>query len=161
MSPYSNVFIGTSALEMRWGATHDRYMARYEVVARAKTDRRLSDTDYIELALKSHSLDKSMRFQRVEDLPDGTIAVVLQHNLSPRKHDDACTMANRSLAQLGIPASQVQQIDLHRLSRKGRTLVRSWHSPQPPPGDPSGDREPRRPAPKPPHLKAALPLPDN
>ncbi|WP_132210982.1 hypothetical protein [Kribbella steppae] len=134
-------------------------MARYEVVARAKTDRRLSDTDYITLALKSHSLDKGMRFQRVEDLPDGTIAVVLQHKLSPRKHDDACTMANRSLAQLGIPASQVQQIDLHRLSRKGRTLVRSWQTPQPPPGDPSGDREPRRPTPNPPHLNAALDLP--
>ena len=133
-------------------------MARYEVVARAKTDRRLSDTDYIALALKSQSLDKGMRFQRVEDLPDGTIAVVLQHKLSPRKHDDACTMANRSLAQLGIPASQVQQIDLLRLSRKGRTLVRSWHTP---PGDPSGDREPRRPAPNPPHLNAALDLPDD
>jgi hypothetical protein len=132
-------------------------MARYEVVARAKTDRRLSDTDYIALALKSHSLDKGMHFQRVEDLPDGTIAIVLQQKLSPRKHDDACIMANRSLAQLGIPASQVQQIDLHRLSRKGRTLVRSWHTA--PPGDPSGDREPRRPAPNPPHLKAALDLP--
>jgi hypothetical protein len=131
-------------------------MARYEVVARAKTDRRLSDTDYLALALKSHSLDKGMRFQRVEDLPDGTIAVVLQHKLSPRKHDDACTMANRSLAQLGIPASHVQQIDLHRLTRNGRTLVRSWHTP---PGDPSADREPRRPSPNPPHLNAALDLP--
>lgn len=132
-------------------------MARYEVVARAKTDRRLSDTDYLELALRSHALDKGMRFQRVEPLPDGMIAVVLQHKLSPRKHDFACTMANRTLAQLGIPASQIQQIDLHRLSRKGRTLVRSWHTP--PPGDPSGDREPRRPAPNPPHLNAALDLP--
>ncbi|MFI6680797.1 hypothetical protein [Kribbella sp. NPDC050470] len=134
-------------------------MARYEVVARAKTDRRLSDTDYITLALKSHSLDKGMRFQRIEDLPDGTIAVVLQHKLSPRKHDAACTMANRSLAQLGIPASQVQQIDLLRLSRKGRVLVRSWHTP-PPPGDEAGDREPRRPSPNPPHLTIALDLPD-
>ncbi|MGW1339696.1 hypothetical protein ACWCOV_01480 [Kribbella sp. NPDC002412] len=134
-------------------------MARYEVVARAKTDRRLSDTDYIDLALKSHTLDKGMRFQRVEDLPDGTIAVVLQHKLSPRKHDAACSMANRSLAQLGIPASQVQQIDLHRLSRKGRVLVRSWHTPQDPPGGAAGDREPRRPSPNPPHLNAALELP--
>lgn len=135
-------------------------MARYEVVARAKTDRRLSDTDYLELAFRSHALDKGMRFQRVQGLPDGTIAVVLQHKLSPRKQDTACTMANRSLAQLGIPASQVQQIDLHRLSRKGRTLVRSWLTP-PPPADPSADREPRRPSPNPPHLKAALDLPEN
>jgi len=136
-------------------------MARYEVIARAKTDRRLSDTEYLEFALKSHSLDKGMRFQRVENLPDGTIAVVLQHKLSPRKHDTACGIANRSLAQLGIPANQVQQIDLHRLSHNGRTLVRSWQTPQPPPGDPSGDREPRRPAPNPPHLNAARDLPDN
>ncbi|TDD20166.1 hypothetical protein E1218_22920, partial [Kribbella turkmenica] len=124
-------------------------MARYEVVARAKTDRRLSDADYLQLAFRSHALDKGMHFQRVENLPDGTIAVVLHHKLSPRKHDTACTMANRSLAQLGIPARQVQQIDLHRLSRRGRTLVRSWLTP-PPPADPAGDREPRRPAPNPP-----------
>jgi hypothetical protein len=133
-------------------------MARYEVVARAKTDRRLSDSDYLELALKSWSLDKGMRFQRVEDLPDGTIAIVLQHKMAPRKHDEACGMANRSLAQLGFPASQVQQIELHRLSRKGRTLVRSWSTPQDPPGT-AGDREPRRPKPTPPHLRAALDLP--
>ena len=136
-------------------------MARYEVVARAKTDRRLSDSDYLDLALKSWTLDKGMRFQRVEDLPDGTIAVVLQQNLSPRKHDTACDMANRSLAQLGIPASQVQQIDLHRLTRKGgRALVRSWIGPNNPPGpDPSGDREPRHPKPTPPHLTIRLDLP--
>jgi len=135
-------------------------MARYEVVARAKTDRRLSDTDYLELAFKSYALDAGMRFRRIEDLPDGTIAIVLQHKFSPRKHDAACAMANRSLAQLGIPATQVQQIDLHRLSRKGRTLVRSWAGPNTPPGgDPSGDREPRNPKPTPPHLTIHLDLP--
>ncbi|TCO40627.1 hypothetical protein EV646_117168 [Kribbella antiqua] len=134
-------------------------MARYEVVARTKTDRRLSDTEYIELALRSSSLDKGMTFQRVSDLPDGTVAIVLQQKMSPRKHDAAHCMATRSLAQLGFPATQIQQIDLHRLSRKGRTLVRSWYTPQEPPGDPSGDREPRRPAPNPPYLKAALELP--
>jgi len=136
-------------------------MARYEVVARAKTDRRLSDSDYLELALKSWSLDKGMRFQRIEDLPDGTIAIVLQHKMAPRKHDQACGMANRSLAQLGIPAAQVQQIDLHRITRKdGRTLIRSWIGPNTPPGpDPAGDREPRHPKPTPPHLKAARDLP--
>ncbi|MGW6276751.1 hypothetical protein [Kribbella sp. NPDC055071] len=132
-------------------------MARYEVVARAKTDRRLSDSEYVGLALKSLSLDQGMRFQRVEDLPDGTIAIVLQRKLTARKHDEACGMANRSLAQLGFPASQVQQIDLHRLSRKGRVLVRSWSTPQDPPGT-AGDREPRHPKPTPPHLKAARDL---
>ncbi|MFF0344566.1 hypothetical protein [Kribbella sp. NPDC004875] len=132
-------------------------MARYEVVARAKTDRRLSNSDYIDLALKSWSLDKGLRFQRVEDLPDGTIAVVLQQKLSPRKHDAACAMANRSLAQLGIPAAHVQQIDLHRMTRKGgRTLVRSWVGPGEGPGGTAGDREPRRPKPTPPHLRAYL-----
>ena len=100
-------------------------MARYEVIARAKVDRRLSNSTYIDLALMSQLLDKGMRLQRIEDLPDGRIAIVLQHNLSKRKHDAAAEMANRSLAQLGIPAAQVQQIDLLRLSRKGRTLVRS------------------------------------
>ena len=136
-------------------------MALYEVVARAQTDRRLSDSDYLELAFKSWTLDKGMRFQRVENLPDGTIAVVLQQKLSPRKHDSACEMANRSLAQLGIPASQVQQIDLLRMTRKGgRDLVRSWVGPNNPPGpDTSGDREPRRPKPAPPHLQASLELP--
>jgi hypothetical protein len=131
-------------------------MARYEVVARAKPERRLSNADYIDLALNSWSLDKGLRFQRIEDLPDGTIAVVLQHKMSPRKHDTACAMANRSLAQLGIPASQVQQIDLHRLTRKGgRALVRSWAWPDNPPGPgTAGDREPRRPKPTPPHLQA-------
>jgi hypothetical protein len=133
-------------------------MARYEVVARAKPDRRLSNADYIDLALNSWSLDEGLRFQRIEDLPDGSIAVVLQHRMSPRKHDAACAMANRSLAQLGIPASQVQQIDLHRMTRKGgRALVRSWVGPYNPPGPgTAGDREPRRPKPMPPHLRAYL-----
>jgi hypothetical protein len=137
-------------------------MARYEVIARAKVDRRLSNSTYIDLALMSQLLDKGMRLQRIEDLPDGRIAVVLQHNLSKRKHDAAAAMANRSLAQLGIPAAQVQQIDLHRLSRKGRTLVRSWLGPDNPPGPGSaGDREPRKPLPNPPHLEVSLDLPDN
>ena len=135
-------------------------MARYEVVARAKTDRRLSDSHYLELAVKLSALDKGMRFQRAEDLPDGTVAIVLQHKMAARKHDEACGMVNRSLAQLGIPASQIQQIDLHRLSRKGRTLVRSWNTRQDPPGT-AGDREPRRPNPTPPHLNAALDLPQD
>ncbi|TCC45157.1 hypothetical protein E0H75_32145 [Kribbella capetownensis] len=136
-------------------------MARYEVVARAKTNR-LSNADYIDRALGSYALDAGMRLCRVEDLPDGAIAIVLQHKLSPRKHDSACAMANRSLAQLGIPANQVEQIDLHRLSRKGRTLVRSWSGPGNPPGpDPSGDREPRNPKPTPPHLSIHLDLPKN
>jgi hypothetical protein len=150
-------------LENVGGTTDDRDMARYEVVARAKTDRRLSDSAYLELAMKSWSLDKGLRFQRVEDLPDGTIAIVLQQKLSPRKHDAACAMANRSLAQLGIPASQVQQIDLHRMTRKGgRALVRSWVGPGNPPGPgTAGDREPRRPKPMPPHLKASLDLPED
>ncbi|WP_410790244.1 hypothetical protein [Kribbella sp. C-35] len=131
-------------------------MARYEVVARAKPDRRLSNADYLGLALNSWSLDKGLRFQRIEDLPDGSIAVVLQQKMSPRKHDAACEMANRSLAQLGIPASRVQRIDLHRLTRKGgRALVRSWAGPIDPPGT-AGDREPRRPKPTPPHLQAYL-----
>ena len=135
-------------------------MARYEVIARAKVDRRLSNSTYIDLALMSQLLDKGMRLQRIEDLPDGRIAIVLQHNLSKRKHDAAAEMANRSLAQLGIPAAQVQQIDLLRLSRKGRTLVRSWVGPDNPPGpDPAGDREPRNPLPTPPHLKISLDLP--
>jgi hypothetical protein len=133
-------------------------MARYEVVARAKPDRRLSNAAYIDLALNSCSLDKGLRFQRIEDLPDGTVAIVLQQKMSPRKHDAACEMASRSLAQLGIPAAQVQQIDLHRLTRKGgRALVRSWVGPNNPPGpDTAGDREPRRPKPTPPHLRAYL-----
>ncbi|TCN44573.1 hypothetical protein EV644_101290 [Kribbella orskensis] len=135
-------------------------MARYEVIARAKVDRRLSNSTYIDLALMSQLLDKGMRLQRIEDLPDGRIAVVLQHNLSKRKHDAAAGMANRSLAQLGIPAAQVQQIDLLRLTRKGRTLVRSWVGPDNPPGpDSAGDREPRNPLPSPPHLEVSLDLP--
>jgi hypothetical protein len=148
-------------LEKRDPATDDRVMARYEVVARAKTDRRLTNSDYIDLALNSWSLDKGMRFQRVEDLPDGSIAIVLQQKLSPRKHDAACAMANRSLAQLGIPAAQVQQIDLVRMTRKGgRALVRSWVGPGNPPGPgTAGDREPRRPKPLPPHLQASHELP--
>jgi hypothetical protein len=63
---------------------------------------------------------------------------------------------------LGIPATDVQQIDLHRLSRKGRTLIRSWVSPSGPAGPgPAGVREPRKPLPDPPHLKAALDLPED
>jgi hypothetical protein len=135
-------------------------MARYEVIARAQVDRRLSDSDYLELALRGHALDKGMHFRRIEDLPDNRIAIVLQHKLRPRKHDEAAMMANRSLAQLGIPAARVLQIDLIRMSRKGRTLVRSWVGPNGPSGpDLSGDREPRTPLPTPPHLKAALDLP--
>lgn len=130
-------------------------MARYEVVARTRPDPLLSNAAYIDLALKSGSLDKAMHLQRVEQLPDGNLAIVLRQNLSARKTDAACAMANRSLAQLGIPAGQIQQIDLLRLDRKhGRTLVRSWTTP--PGGDPSGDREPRRPKPAPPHLNASL-----
>ncbi|MFD7154361.1 hypothetical protein ACFV9C_07175 [Kribbella sp. NPDC059898] len=137
-------------------------MARYEVVARAKPDRRLSNVDYVNLALHSWSLDKGMRFQRIEDLPDGSIAIVLQQKLSPRKHDAACAMANRSLAQLGIPAGEIQRIDLLRMTRKGgRELVRSWAGPNNPPGPgTAGDREPRRPKPTPPHLQEHRPLTD-
>ena len=136
-------------------------MAQYEVIARARLDHRLTSTDYIDLAVNSHSLDKGMRFQRVEDLPDGRIAIVLQRKLSPRKHDEAALMANRSLAQLGIPATTVQQIDLIRLSRKGRTLVRSWVGPGPTDPGTAGDREPGHPLPTPPHLTAERDLPHN
>ncbi|MEU8222054.1 hypothetical protein [Kribbella sp. NPDC048915] len=135
-------------------------MAQYEVVARAKPVRRLSNAAYIDLALNSSSLDKALKFQRVEDLPDGTIAVVLQHKMSPRKHDTARELANRSLAQLGIPARQVERIDLHRLTRKGgRALIRSWPGPHTPPPGTAGDREPRQPKPTPPSLRAYRPEP--
>ena len=137
-------------------------MARYEVIARATVDPRLSNAAYIDLALHSSTLDKGMHLQRIESLPDGRVAIVLRQNLSPRKHDEAALMANRSLAQLGIPAAQVQRIDLIRLTRKGPALVRSWSGPGDPPGpDLSGDREPRNPLPSPPHLNASLDLPQD
>ena len=137
-------------------------MARYEVIARATVDTRLSNAAYIDLALHSSTLDKGMRLQRIENLPDGRVAIVLRQNFSPRKHDAAEQMANRSLAQLGIPATQVQRIDLIRLTRKGPALVRSWSGPGNPPGpDPAGDREPRNPLPAPPHLNASLDLPQD
>lgn len=135
-------------------------MARYEVIARAEVDRRQSNSAYFNLAILSRRLDKGMHLQRIEDLPDGKVALVMQHKFSPRKQDEAALMANRTLAQLGIASSQVLQLDLVRLSRKGPTLVRSWVGPGNPPGpDLSGDREPRNPLPNPPHLKAALELP--
>ncbi|WP_433019134.1 hypothetical protein [Kribbella sp. CA-294648] len=137
-------------------------MARYEVIARAQLDRRQSTSDYFTMAHLSGRLDRGMHLRRVEELPDGRVALVLQHKFSPRKQDEAALMANRTLAQLGIPAAQVSQVDLLRLSRKGRTLVRSWIGPANPPGpDPSGDREPRNPLPAPPHLNASLELPSN
>lgn len=137
-------------------------MARYEVVARARLDRHLSTTEYIDLAVKAHSLDTGMRFQRIDKLPDGQIAVVLQRRLGNRKQDAAQQLAHRSLAHLGVPVTTVQQVDLHRMSRKGRTLVRSWLSPSGPAGpDGAGDREPRKPLPSPPYLKAALDLPQD
>lgn len=136
-------------------------MARYEVVARARVDRRLP-TQYSDRALKSHSLDKGMRFRRIENLPDGQLAIILQQKISPRRADAVHGMAHRSLAALGIPANSVQQLDLHRLSRKGRTLVRSWVGPGGPAGPgPAGVREPRKPLPTPPHLRAALDIPHN
>ena len=142
------------------GPTHDRYMARYEVIASAQVDRRQSTSDYFTMAKLSGRLDRGMHLRRVEDLPDGRVALILQHKFSPRKQDEAALMANRTLAQLGIPATQVVQVDLLRLSRKGRTLVRSWTGPGNPPGpDPSGDREPRNPLPIPPYLNASLELP--
>ncbi|TWD82422.1 hypothetical protein FB561_3555 [Kribbella amoyensis] len=136
-------------------------MAQYEVIARARLDRRLTSAAYLELALDSQSLDKGMRFQRIDELPDGRVAIVLQRKLSPRKHDEAALMVNRSLAQLGIPAARVQQIDLIRMSRKrGRTLVRSWVGPDGSGGPgTAGDREPRSPKPGPPHLSESLDLP--
>jgi hypothetical protein len=127
-------------------------MAQYEVIARTRLDRRLTTSAYPDLALDSPKLDKGMRFVRTEELPDGQLAVVLQHKSSPRKHDLAATSAQRTLAQLGIPAAEVQQLDLIRLTKHGRALVRSWKQY---PGDPSGDREPRRPRPTPPSLRAA------
>jgi hypothetical protein len=126
-------------------------MAQYEVIARTRLARRLTTSAYLDLALDSPKLDKGMRFVRTEELPDGQVAVVLQHKSSPRKHDLAAATANRTLAQLGIPAAQVQQLDLVRLTKHGRALVRSWRQY---PGDPSGDREPRRPHPTPPTLRA-------
>lgn len=127
-------------------------MAQYEVIARTRLDRRLTKSAYPDLALDSAKLDKGMHFVRTEDLPDGQVAVVLQHKSSPRKHDQACATAHRTLAQLGIPAVKVEQLDLIRLTRHGRALVRSWTQG---PGDPSGDREPRKPKPTPPTLRAA------
>jgi hypothetical protein len=78
---------------------------------------------------------------------------------APGSTTGAALMANRSLAQLGIPATKVQQIDLIRLTRKGRTLVRSWVGPGPTDPGSAGDREPRNPLPNPPHLKAERDLP--
>ena len=126
-------------------------MSQYEVIARTRLARRLTTSADPDLALDSPKLDKGMRFVRTEELPDGRLAVVLQHRSSPRKHDFAAATANRTLAQLGIPATQVEQLDLIRLTKHGRTLVRSWKQP---PGDPSGDREPRKPNPTPPFLRA-------
>ncbi|NEA31314.1 hypothetical protein [Streptomyces sp. SID13031] len=135
-------------------------MARYEVIARAAVDQHQSTSAYFTLAMLSGRLDNGMHLCRIEDLPDGRVALVLQHKFSPRKQDQAALMANRTLAQLGIPASQVLQLDLLRLSRKGPVLVRSWTGPGNPPGpDLSGDREPRNPLPNPPHLNASLDLP--
>ncbi|MEV6285707.1 hypothetical protein [Kribbella sp. NPDC051770] len=122
-------------------------MAQYEVIARTRQPRRLTTSAYLDSA----KLDKGMRFVRTETLPDGRVAVVLQHKSSPRKHDFAAATAHRTLAQLGIPAIEVEQLDLFRLDKHGRALVRSWKQP---PADPSGDREPRRPLPNPPSLRA-------
>jgi hypothetical protein len=147
-------------LEIGPCATDDRTMARYEVVARAQIGRHLPSPDSIDMTLKTHSLDKGMRFRRVDTLPDGQIAVVLQQRARPRRTDEVCAMAQRSLATLGVPAGSIYQLDLHRLSRKGRTLVRSWVGPGGPAGPgPAGVREPRKPLPNPPHLRAALDLP--
>jgi hypothetical protein len=136
-------------------------MARYEVIARAQVDRRLISTEYIDMALLAHFLDLGMHLQRIDNLPNGQIAVVLQHRLCrTRKQNAAQHKAHHSLTMLGIPAADVQQIDLHRLSRKGRTLVRSWVGQGEPDGPcPAGVREPRKPLPNPPHLMAALDLP--
>ncbi|MFC0623035.1 hypothetical protein [Kribbella deserti] len=136
-------------------------MARYEVIARAQVGRQLSRTDAIDLTLKGRTLQEGMRFERVEPLPNGEIAVVLKRSLNARKSDRAHELTQRSLAVLGIPASQVSRIDVHRLSRKnGRALVRSWSGPSGPtdPGT-AGDREPRNPLPSPPYLQARLDLP--
>lgn len=135
-------------------------MGQYEVVVRA-SERRRSGHDYVTLGLDSARLDRGMRLRRVDELPNGEIAIVLQHRLRPKQHDSARAMAGRSLAQLGIPVSQVHQIDLHRLSRKGRTLVRSWRTGHPGGPGPAGDREPRNPLPNPPHLYAARDLPES
>ena len=136
-------------------------MARYEVIASAQVDRRQSTSDYFTMAKLSGRLDRGMHLQPGrETCPTAGSPSILRHKFSPRKQDEAALMANRTLAQLGIPATQVVQVDLLRLSRKGRTLVRSWTGPGNPPGpDPSGDREPRNPLPAPPHLNASLELP--
>ncbi|MET7279731.1 hypothetical protein ABZS29_15955 [Kribbella sp. NPDC005582] len=134
-------------------------MSRYEVIAHAKPARRLSEPEYVALSLTSYPLDRGLRFQRLDELPDGKVAIVLQHKTSARKQDQACAMAHRTLFQLGITAPEIERVDLHRISRKhGRTLVRSWISPQGP-GGTAGDREPRRPKPTPPSLRAARDLP--
>ncbi len=134
-------------------------MSRYEVIAHAKPVRRLTEPEYVALSLTSYPLDRGLRFQRLDELPDGKVAIVLQHKTSARKQDQAYAMAQRTLSQLGIAATEVERVDLHRVTRKhGRTLVRSWIGPQGP-GDPAGDREPRRPKPTPPQLRAARELP--
>jgi hypothetical protein len=120
----------------------------------------LFSAEHIDMALLAQFLDKGMHFKRLVNLPDGRIAVVLQHKSRSRKLDSAQHKTQRSLSMLGIPAADVQQVDLLRLSRKGRTLVRSWVGPGGPAGPgPAGVREPRKPLPNPPHLKAALDLP--
>ena len=91
-------------------------MSRYEVIAHAKPARRLSEPEYVALSLTSYPLDRGLRFQRLDELPDGKVAIVLQHKTSARKQDQAYAMAQRTLFQLGITATEVERVDLHRVS---------------------------------------------
>lgn len=130
-------------------------MARYEVTARTRR------SEHPGLALKARTLQTGMHLARVDALPDGSAAIVLQHRLRRGGPDREQLLTHRTLAALGIQAGAVERIDLHLLTRRrGRTLVRSWPGPGRPegPGN-AGDREPRHPLPSPPSLQAEADLP--
>lgn len=134
-------------------------MARYEVTAR--TRQRLGGSGHADLALKALALPTGMHLARVDALPDGSAAIVLQHRVRRGGPDREQLLTHRTLAALGVQAGTVERIDLHLLTRRrGRTLVRSWPGPGGPegPGN-AGVREPRRPLPSPPALKAEADLP--
>ena len=137
-------------------------MARYEVTARTRVGRHLTTTDRVDMALRAMSTDPGMRLQRVDELPGGEVAIVLQRRLRSGRPDRAHLLTHRTLASLGVEATTVQQIDVHRLTKRhGRTLVRSWAGPGGYDGPgPAGVREPRRPTPNLPSLRAEADLPD-
>jgi hypothetical protein len=145
------------ALETPCHMTHDRDMARYEITARA-TAAGLPPLAVLESQTLTPDSIRRAGLRMTNSAPDElTFVLTPPRHFPPECTGTACLAVQSGLRELGIHMAAFRQIDVHRVSRRGgrRTLIASWTWPGSSGGPgAAGVREPRKPLPNPPHLRA-------